>query len=314
LTPQKILVIKHGAFGDFIQSLGAFAAIRARHPEAHLTLLTTRPYASLAEASGYFESVWTDPRRGIKTLFATVRRLRGARFDFVYDLQNSDRTALYFWLMWPRNQRWSGLVRGCSHPHRTPHRQALHTIERLKEQLLLAGVDHIPQPSIDWLHSASAPTVPEPFALLVPGGSAHRPDKRWPGASYAEFAAHLVDCGITPVILGTAADLDNIKPIVEAVPAAVDLSGKTGFAEIATLARQAQFAVGNDTGPMHLITVAGCPSLVLFSDASDPARCAPRGRLVEIIRVPDLRSLPVDRVIAALADPEADPVESSADA
>lgn len=300
VSPHNILIIKHGAFGDFIQSLGAFAAIRARHPEARLTLLTTRPYVGLAEAAPWFDDVWTDDRRGLRSLGAMIQRIRAARFDFVYDLQNSDRTALYFWLLWPRNRQWSGLVRGCSHPHRTPHRGILHTLERLREQLLLAGIDTMPAPDVSWLRSAQVPAVPERFALLVPGGSPHRPEKRWPGTCYAALARQLVAAGITPVILGTAADADNIAPIRDAVPEAIDLSGRTGFAEIAALARRAWCAIGNDTGPMHLIAVAGCPAVVLFSHASDPARCAPRGGQVQILRVPDLRDLAVETVQALL--------------
>ena len=57
-------------------------------------------------------------------------------------------------------------------------------------------------------------------------------------------------------------------------------------------------AVGNDTGPMHLIAAAGCASIVLFSDDSDPALCAPRGR-VTVLRRPDLASLEVSEVAAA---------------
>ena len=42
---------------------------------------------------------------------------------------------------------------------------------------------------------------------------------------------------------------------------------------------RAALAVGNDTGPAHLIAAAGAPTLVLFSGDSDPALCAPRGRV-----------------------------------
>jgi ADP-heptose:LPS heptosyltransferase len=38
---QKILVIKLSALGDFILALPAMAAIRQKHPKAHITLLTT---------------------------------------------------------------------------------------------------------------------------------------------------------------------------------------------------------------------------------------------------------------------------------
>ncbi|MBN8903381.1 MAG: hypothetical protein J0H57_20345, partial [Rhodospirillales bacterium] len=71
----------------------------------------------------------------------------------------------------------------------------------------------------------------------------------------------------------------------------------------ADLARAARVAVGNDTGPMHLIGTAGCPSLVLFSDESDPALCAPRGPSVAVLRRPDLAGLEVETVLAALPPP-----------
>ena len=83
-------------------------------------------------------------------------------------------------------------------------------------------------------------------------------------------------------------------------PEALNLAGRTGFAEIVELARRAEMAVGNDTGPMHLIAAAGCPCLVLYSAESDPARTAPRGEKVEILREASLADLDLGRVLAAL--------------
>ena len=57
---------------------------------------------------------------------------------------------------------------------------------------------------------------------------------------------------------------------------------------------------GNLLGPMHLIAAAGCPSVVLFSQASDPALCAPRGRSVTVLRKPDLSALSLEDVLRAL--------------
>jgi len=58
--------------------------------------------------------------------------------------------------------------------------------------------------------------------------------------------------------------------------------------------------VGNDTGPMHLLAAAGCPAVVLFSRASDPALCAPRGPCVRVLRRPDLADLDVTAVLDVL--------------
>jgi hypothetical protein len=51
---------------------------------------------------------------------------------------------------------------------------------------------------------------------------------------------------------------------------------------------------------MHLLAAAGCRSVVLFSRASDPALCAPRGKEVTVLRQADLASLEVESVLAAL--------------
>jgi ADP-heptose:LPS heptosyltransferase len=69
--PPKILIIKHGAFGDFIQCLGAFKALREKHLDAEITLLTTKPFEKLALMTGYFDAVWVDERGGIKNAFAS---------------------------------------------------------------------------------------------------------------------------------------------------------------------------------------------------------------------------------------------------
>ena len=47
---------------------------------------------------------------------------------------------------------------------------------------------------------------------------------------------------------------------------------------------------------MHLAATAGCPSVVLFSHASDPALTAPRGTKVIVVRRHDLAELSVDEV------------------
>src|SRR3546814_1785490 len=114
--------------------------------------------------------------------------------------------------------------------------------------------------------------LPPRYALLVPGGAPHRPAKRWPAAAFAELANHLAGRGITPVLIGQRAEQQAIDAITDACPAAVSLLGQTSIAELATLARGAALAVGNDTGPMHTPAAAGCPPPVLYSAESDPRK------------------------------------------
>lgn len=304
-TPERILVVKLGALGDFVQALGPFAAIRAHHPDADIVLLTTRPYADLGRASGYFDEVWTDPRASwwrVGAILALRERLRGPGFSRVYDLQTSDRSSAYRRLFWPGPYpEWSGIAKGCSHPHANPDRDSMHTVERQAEQLAMVGVAPVPPPDISWMETDIGRFgLPGGFALLVPGGAPHRPGKRWPVDRYVGLARHLAGRGIAPVVIGGKEESGLAAAIREKAPAAVDLTGKTTLADIAALARQAKAAVGNDTGPMHLIAAAGCPTLVLYSHDSDPALCGQRGPRVDILRVPDLAELGVDEVIERL--------------
>ncbi|MFO0996921.1 MAG: glycosyltransferase family 9 protein [Alphaproteobacteria bacterium] len=306
---RRILVIKLGALGDVVQATGPFAAIRRHHAGAHITLLTTKPFADFLRESGYFDEVWVDPRRPLWDLGALSglrRRMRAAHFDRVYDLQTSGRSSFYFRLIGPGvRPEWSGIAQGCSHPHRNPGRDAMHTIERQAEQLADAGIASTPLPDVSWVHTESHRSdMARPYVLFVPGGSLHRPEKRWPAERYAELARRLSERGMETVLLGTANEGPVMERIRRCAPAVHDLTGRTSFADIVGLARDAAGAVGNDTGPMHLIAAAGCPSTVLFSNASDPGLCAPRAaksaQPVTILRRPSLADLGVDEVDAAL--------------
>lgn len=303
-----VLVIKLGALGDMVQALGPFAAIRRHHEGAPITLLTTAPYAGFARAGGYFDDVWIDARPGWAqpgSWLALRRKLRRGRFARVYDLQTSDRSSSYFRLFWPGPfPEWSGIARGCSHPHANPKRDFLHTVERQAEQLRMAGIETVAPPDLSWAETDTGRFgLPARYALLAPGGAPHRPEKRWSAERYGALAKWLTRQGVTPVLLGTEAEAEVLDQVAAACPQAVSLAGRTEFPDIAALARGAAAAVGNDTGPMHLIAAAGAPTIVLFSGASDPALCAPRGPHVTVLRRVSLDSLEttdVEKVLGAV--------------
>ncbi len=291
--------------GDVIQATGPFAAIRRHHDDAHITLLTTKLFDEFASAGGWFDDVWIDDRpswRELPKWFAMRKRLRGANFDRVYDLQTSDRTAIIFRLFgFARKPEWSGTVPGCSHRHTNPQRDFIHTIERQAEQLAIAGITQVAPPNLDHITSDIGRfELPAPYVLLVPGGSPHRPDKRWPANNYAELARRLLAKGVTPVVIGGTAETQIASAIATFCVGAIDLTTATSMIDIVELSRGAAGAVGNDTGPMHVIAAAGAPSVALFSHASDPDLCGQRGRDVTILRRHPLDDLSVDEVEASL--------------
>ena len=298
---QPILVIRYGGFGDIVLSMAAFRSIRAQHPATPIAALTTPHFRDLLAQSGYFDEILIDRRRKFSGWIGLVRQLRRRRFSRVYDLQRNTRTAiLYRALGAGRRIEWSGVIPGCSHFVADDPDDRRHIVDRLSEQLAVAGIPQMLPVDLAWLTTDLAGfALPRPYALLVPGGAPHRPEKRAPAACFAALARHLQGQGIAPVLLGTAGERRQIDDILSGCSIAIDLSERTSFGAIAELARHAVGAIGNDTGPMHLAAAVGCPSLVLFSAASDPCRIAPRGRRVDILQTGELRTLDAARLIAA---------------
>ena len=308
---RHILVIRYGGFGDMILSMGAFRTIRAHYAADHVTALTTSRFAGLLEHSGYFDEVLLDDRLKpwqVGGWLALARRLRSKHVDRVYDLQRNERTAILYRAMgFGRQLEWSGVIPGCSHYVRDDPDDRRHIAERLAEQLSIAGIPETKPADLTWLAGDIGHfDLPPAYALIVPGGAPHRPEKRAPAEAFAGLGRHLVGQGIAPVLLGTGSERDQIDAIAGACPGMIDLSDRTSFGEIAELARHATGAIGNDTGAMHLTAAVGCPSLVLFSAASDPSRVRPLGRRVHLVETDTLRTLSIPALIGAWEELRAD--------
>ncbi len=312
LTARRVLIIKLSALGDFMLALGAMRAIREGHPRAQITLLTTPPYRAFAEKMPYVDVVEDDGRpEGMRDSREMVKRLSAANYDIVYDLQTSTggRTNNYFRMMKP-SPLWSGIAPGCAFPHDNPGRVGMHTIERLGEQLSLAGLapsdggnyaDTPPMPDLKWIHAALGHPprltpdyfgLEKPYMLLIPGASAHREAKRWPVAEYIALARKIAASGIQPVVIGGNPEAEIAKELDRSVPALKNLVTRTDFFQIATLAAEAAFVVGNDTGPMHMATLSGAPGIALFATSeSDISHARPRGSHVVVRHAPSLDQL-----------------------
>ncbi len=292
---MKILVIKHGALGDIVLAMPAFAAILAKHPDAAITLLTTAPFKGFLERSPWFDCIEIDPRLPFWHLPAFLRLRRQLRgFEMVYDLQTSGRSSSYFRLA--GRPPWSGIAAGCAFPHANPGRVTLHTRERIAEQLAMAGIADLPAPDLGWLTNAdvSGFDLPENFALLVPGASATRPEKKWPAERFLQLAKNL-----NKEIVWVGGKGEQLPFEVPGL----NLIGRTDLLQLAAVTARATLAIGNDTGPMHLAAVLNIPCAVLFSAASDPELTAPRypdGGRPTILRAPSLADLPVATVLSSL--------------
>lgn len=303
---EKILIIKHGALGDIIQSEGALRDIREHHPDAEINVLTEPAYAKIMERCPWVDQVIKDPRAPrwrLDKMWTLRRLLFSLNVDRVYDLQNSSRTADYFrWFF--NNTEWSGTAPGCSHPHKAPNPKNIHSLNRLRGQLEDAGLTcaHTLNPDVSWMAGDMSSLLLEEnvapdFILLIPGSSAAHPQKRWP--YYAELSNRLIDAGYPTVTVPGPDELD----LCASIPGTTLTGGSfLGWFELAGVIAKAKFVVGNDTGPSHIAAHMGKPGLALFGAHTSVEKTGIKREAFDAIEVADLTDLSVDAVFEAVVE------------
>jgi ADP-heptose:LPS heptosyltransferase len=303
LSRPNILVIKLGALGDIIQSFGAFGAIRAHHLDAYITVLTTKPFADLFRTCPYTNEIVIDRRPKWYQPLAWLKLrdfLRTKNFTRIYDLQNNDRTALYLKLFWPGPAPvWVGVAPGASHRNTSPTRITGTAFAGHAQTLALAGITGLNFDDLAWLHGDITPlNLPKRYVVIVPGSSPQNPQKRWPIENYTVLSRSILGLGLTPIVIGTAQEKELGNQIAQTDPRILNLAGLTKIHDLPDLARGAIAAIGNDTGPMHLMAATGCPALTLFDTRySNPQRHAPYGSKAMLLYADDIATITADQVL-----------------
>jgi len=292
---QKIMVIKHGALGDMIQALDGFASLRAGHPEAHLSLLTTPPFLDFTRAMPFFDDVLVDPRANPWNLMALIqmRNLFQQDWTRIYDFQSSTRTRRYFQFLMPTATEFVGSPVKASHP--LPDMTGMNNRDRMVKTAVIGGCPAISAP-IDWL-DARRPDLAQPYAVMIPGCSPRKPAKRWPVAHFVSLAQKLLSRGVTPILVGTKVDQDAGEEIKASVPAVIDKINQTSLMDLAALFRGAALVVGNDTGPVFLAARLHAPTLMVMSRYTDPNMSAPFGAHAGWIKREDITTITADMVL-----------------
>lgn len=306
----SILVISTGGIGSFVQTLGAFTAIRMHHGGANIVIAVNSRVIGFASTSPYFNDV-VSVGDGLNALTQVIK---SRNWDRVYDLDCSPSTSRVFRKAQTWRQRfgldkpleWCGVAKGCSLPHTNPHRLLMHESDRAMDQLAEAGIDQQPPVSVAWVSRAvgtfSIPvSLSEPFMLFAidPGGAYQA---QWPVSRCIEMAELIAAGGHRVVLVGEYNQDEIGSAVTESVPDTINLCGTASHIEIVFLAWAAAGAVGYDNGLMHLTTTAGCKSVILYDPGSDAALTGHRGPDVTILRRHNLDAISAVEVMHCFDD------------
>lgn len=266
---DKILIIKHGALGDFVISMGNMRLIRELHPNAEMTLVTMQPFAELARQTGIFSDIIIDNRpsswkifKWVRTCMEIVRR----KFDIIYDFQVSSRTKKRYYTV----IRWFS-----SHPFQWAHftRDGMEYTSITKDKSF--GFGHSSSSSIPLSQQKTDLTfikgpgeylgeLPDRYVLLIPGCSPNHPYKRWPISHYIKLVSMLAERGIHSVVLGTKTEAAEVNAIADSSPMAISFLNKSKLSDIPQIVLKSLAVVGNDTGPTHMAVLCNRFTVGLF--------------------------------------------------
>jgi heptosyltransferase-1 len=297
----RILIVRLSALGDVVMAGGLPAALRARHPDAHIAWLVQEGFEALPAANPAVDEVIVWPRRqwrqlGLRRRYGElwravrgfVQALRGRRFDLAIDAQGLLKSALWVRLCGAAERLGVDPAEGSgwlmtrvlrTPPDKTFAAEYTHLAKALGLPAPLAQL-----PLTDGGRAAARALLQQAgvsgaYAALVPFTT--RPQKHWPEGAWRALAARLRgELGLTPLLLGAAADRPAAGRIA-ADGAAIDLAGRTDIPTAAALVAGARLVIGVDTGLTHMGVAAGVPTLALFGSTC-PYLAAP-GRPLKVL-------------------------------
>ncbi|MFL5685543.1 MAG: glycosyltransferase family 9 protein [Chloroflexota bacterium] len=307
---RRIVILRLDNAGDVMLAGPTIRALRAAHPDAHLTLVASPVGAEAAELLPWLDDVvpwralWQDASGSLAfdpdREQAAIERLRCLRADAALILTSFSQTpfaagyACYLAgipIRIGHQESFGGGV--LSHP--VPGPAPIHQAERNLHLIRSVGVTiddstlaaRVPDGSralsARLIRSAGDDTAAP--IVVAPGASCSA--RRYDPTYFAQAAAELrARTERLVVVIGTAKERRLAAPIIEAVPDALDLVGRTSLVEAAAVIEAAGVVLANDSLAMHLADAFERPVVVAFAGTDAEAEWGPRKTRYVLLREP----------------------------
>jgi heptosyltransferase-1 len=282
---MNILIVRLGALGDVIHAVPAAAALRKTFPDARIDWLVDAKHRDIVDLVTAIDRTVPLESPTLAGWTAALRALRAIPYDIAIDLQGLMKSAVLArasgaarvvgFSIWHLREKTARPFYSDAHDAEGGHvirknLRLLHAVGVEEDEIRFPLAD-VTTPALDELRRAIPPD--RPFALINPGAA--WPNKRWPPERFGELATFLRDeCGLTPVVLWGPGEETLAVAVIAASSGAAVVAPPTRVADVVALARAAALFVSGDTGPLHIATAVGTPTVSLFGP-TDPDRNGP---------------------------------------
>ena len=318
VPPRRILLLRLERIGDLLMSAGAIESVRAHAPAAAIDLVVGSWNRAIAGRIGGIDRVETldapwlargAAAAGVGRLVAAAWGWRARDYDLAINFEGDVRSHALVALGGAR--RRVGFAMAGGGPLLTDvveHRPDRHTADNAAA-LVAAAFPGRP--------AATGMTDPAGFRLDVPDdarraardlvgaepylvvhASGGRAIKQWDLDRFAAATTTIARALDVAVVLsgapGDAPLTAQMKALLPADLAVVDLTGRPDLLVLAAVLEGARLVLTGDTGPMHLAAAVRAPVVAVFGP-SMPVRYAPRSTAHRVVRI-DLWCAPCNRI------------------
>ncbi len=265
------------------------AAARKRYPEARIDFCTKSEYVPLVKQIPGVDGIIEVQKEVLNEARAEIAN---AEYDCVVDLHNNIRS-----------RKLARGLRSIAHVHKRGLRRWM--IVKTKRNWMSGQPDVIGryfeaagkvlEINDDGAAPFLAPSSTASQRIAICPGSKHW-NKQWPVEYFVDVAKQLSDRGYRVELFGSKQDQDVCAKIVQAVPGAIDHSGRLSLAELPEALSRCALAITNDSGLMHLASAVGLPTLSFFGPTVKEFGFAPRSPKATVLENVGLYCRPCTKI------------------
>lgn len=298
---MKVLVIRFSSLGDAVLTTAIFPNLRARWPDADITVLTKPPYIPVFDRNPSIDHIRIfDPKR--QTFSQLANEIRAEKYDVLVDLHGNPRS----WMirLYARapltvvvdkatiaRYIMVYLKRTLPSLRKSVRERILDCLKPLNAPVVSQETQLFPR-SMSELFAAHGVDTSKHLIGIAPG--AKHDTKRWSPRRFAESANRL---GAFPnsqvVILGDKSDRTVSEEVSKLVKTpCVNLTGWTSLEETIAIVSKLTLLLTNDSGLMHVAEAMKVPVVAIFGPTVRAFGFAPYRQTSRVAEVVNLACRP----------------------
>lgn len=290
-------------------SLPALRTLREKFPAAKISILARPWVGDLYAREPFCDEMIAYTARDVGSKIRAARALARHKFDCAILLQNAFDAAAIAWMAripvrigYARDGRGLLLTQAIAVPKRgeLPEHERFYYLELLRRAGIIGELPACPAIRLEGAAAARQAGLAR-FAKLQMGvsemegqvigvspGAAYGSAKRWLPERFADAATRLArELGASVAIFGSDAEREvcgEVAARVVKMNAPVkNFAGQTTLAEFIDLAAACRVYLTNDSGPMHIASALGVPTVAVFGATND-LTTGPTGPLARVVR------------------------------